>query len=100
MKIYISGAITALPREEAEKNFKAVELLLKARGLEPCNPMTIHPHNPEWNWKRYLIEDIRLLLDCSGIIMQPNWMISQGAKLEHHIAKELGLTVEYIQDGD
>jgi hypothetical protein len=42
-------------------------------------------------------EDLAALLNCDGIYMLKNWGASQGARIEHVVAKEMGLTVEYEQ---
>ena len=36
---------------------------------------------------------LRGLLDCDEIVMLPGWERSRGARLEHLVAVELGMTV-------
>jgi len=44
-------------------------------------------------WGDYLRRDIVALMACDAIHMLPGWSRSKGARLEHHIAVELGFTV-------
>ena len=41
--------------------------------------------------------DIRELVACDAVYMLPGWPASRGARLEHHVAVELGL---HVIDGD
>lgn len=118
MRIYISGKITGLPIEEAKAMFQAAEdFLIKGNKeissnfpLEIINPFTIDHSKAEamekappgtWTmhdvWCQYMKEDLGALLNCDGIFMLKNWGSSKGARVEHTVAKELGLTVEYEQ---
>lgn len=89
--VYISGPMTG------HENFnfpafhaKAAEL--RAQGLNVINPAE-HDEAPDKEWHEYLRKDIRLLMDCDTIHMLRGWASSRGARLEHHIARELGMTV-------
>lgn len=37
--------------------------------------------------------DLQMLLKCSAVCMLPGWKRSRGARLEHHVAEELGLDI-------
>lgn len=50
---------------------------------------------PGMEWHEYLREDIRLMMDCNAIHMLPGWQNSKGARLELHVAKELGMNVTF-----
>lgn len=94
MKVYISGMITGLPIETARANFARAEAELSARGFTVINP-TKNGLNVESSWNDHMKADIKLLLDCDTIFMLQDYKQSKGALLEHYIAKELGLEVEY-----
>ena len=92
MKFYISGPMTGLP-EYNYPAFFAMEKKLQAIGhWQIVNPARL-PHQP--TWRKYMVQDILYLLDCTHVIMLCGWQNSKGAKLEHHIAKELGITILY-----
>ncbi len=91
-KIYISGAITGT--ENAENLFKEAELQLIYKGYDVINPFSL-PHNHNKTWNDYMREDLKALLDCDEIYMLKNWETSRGAKIEHAIARELDLKVNY-----
>lgn len=92
MKVYISGRITGNPHYKEE--FAKAELIVKAGNCEAVNPAkNILPATA--GWADYMRVCVRQLSECDGIYMLANWQKSRGAKLEHHIAKELGLCIYY-----
>lgn len=48
-------------------------------------------------WDIYLRRDVVALAECNHIVMLPGWEGSKGARLEHHIATELGMEVTYME---
>ena len=92
--VYISGQITGLPIEEAQKLFKQAEELLIAYGYKVVNPLTL-PHNHGKTWDEYMREDLIAMLNCTHVLMLSNWQQSKGAKIEHSLAKEIGLKIFY-----
>ena len=93
-KIYISGAMSNLPRLEYRALFCRAENLLRQRGyrkiVNPCN--TIIGRN-RWlyrlvGYKLTLLYDLWLLWHCDAICMLPNWTQSRGAIIEHMTADE------------
>ena len=95
MKIYISGKITGYELSDAKQKFKESETYLLSHGFTPINPFDLSEFHPDKTWKDYMIEDIKGLFDCDGIFMQADWQGSKGARVEHAIAKELGLVIFY-----
>lgn len=90
--VYISGPMTGLPEFNFPAfNAKAAEL--RAAGHDVINP-TEHGEDGCTEWHEFLRKDIRLLMDCYAIHMLPGWENSKGARLELHIARELGMRVE------
>lgn len=94
-RIYISGQITGLDLKEAEQNFLNKEREVEKDGHTPVNPMKILKFDPKHTWEDYMLADIKELFSCHEIIMLPNWVNSRGAKIEHDIAKHLGLQIHY-----
>lgn len=92
MKIYISGKITGLLPEVADKLFKDAERKLTLDGHEVVNPMTI-PHDHDKTWLSYMRADIKALVDCDAIYMLRNWTESKGACTEFNLAHDLGLKI-------
>ena len=89
-KIYISGKITDNPNYKAE--FEAAELALKIAGFQPVNPA--EEQLPDGaTWADYMRQDIKLLCDCDAIYMLNGWRESAGAKIEHKLARDLGIEV-------
>jgi hypothetical protein len=100
MKIYIAGKISGLVYEDALRAFVEAEDVVRGFGHEPVNPMRengLDGDGNEYAWAEYMKRDIPHLLRCDGIYLLPNWRDSKGARLEHYIAKELGMEVLYAQ---
>lgn len=95
-KVYVSGAMTGIADyNHPAFNAKAAEL--RAQGFDVINPAE---HDAEIGldqpWATYLRRDLVLLAEhCDTIVFLPGWQDSKGAKLEHHVGKELGMTLHY-----
>lgn len=90
-RIYIAGPMTGLP-EFNYPAFKAAAERLRALGYDVENPA----ENPEphcGSWLGYMRMAIRQLSQCDGVAMLPGWETSRGARIEHQLAKQLGLMV-------
>lgn len=100
-KIYISGKITGLTKPEYEALFNAAEADLRGKGYAVVSPIRIQPdtipaeHTEEEQWRAHLKADIRELIECHAIYMLANWECSEGATLEHAIARGLNMPVYY-----
>ena len=91
-KIYISGKITNNANYKAD--FEAAELALKIAGFQPVNPA--EEKLPDGaTWADYMRHDIKLLCDCDAIYMLYDWRESEGAKIEHNLARDLGMEIIY-----
>jgi nucleoside 2-deoxyribosyltransferase len=95
-KLYLSGKISGREIEEAKAHFSQFEKDLTNCGFEVVNPFKVEPR-PNLEWHEYMRADIKALCECDGIVMLQGWTDSKGAKLEFHIATELGLQV-YVED--
>ena len=93
--LYVSGPMTGLP----EHNFPAfhrAECLLSESGYRVENPA----HKgilTGWTWADYLRHDLRRMLDCDGVAALPGHRMSRGARLELHVARELGMPIHTVR---
>ena len=99
-RIYISGPISGLKREQYMRNFKETEVVLQWEGLAPVNPTRFLPCRWPWlyrlmGYKLTLLYDLFFLMRCQGIFMLEGWQGSRGANIEHDVAKWLGLKIIY-----
>ena len=94
MKIYISGKISGTNLTETRKRFASVAKAMKRLGYEPVNPLEngLSEHD---TWEAHIVKDIAALLQCKAIYMLQGWQDSKGARIEHHIATEIGLPIMY-----
>ena len=94
MKIYISGKISGTNLTETRKRFASVAKVMKRLGYEPVNPLEngLSEHD---TWEAHIVKDIATLLQCKAIYMLQGWQESKGARIEHYIATEIGLSIMY-----
>lgn len=96
-KVYISGKVTGLPMAQAKRMFSEAEEHINRTGkYEAVKPLKFD-EVPDKPWEYYMRKDIRLLMCCDMICPLPNWADSKGAKLEMHIAQQLGMEVLIIR---
>lgn len=94
--IFISGSVTSKGTEQAIKDFKSSEEMLKTSKFKKVvNVFDLVEVSPDKTWKDYMIETYSIFLDCNAIFMQKGWEASKGACIEHSIAKILGYIIFY-----
>jgi hypothetical protein len=91
-RIYIAGPITSNPAGYRYE-FATAAIRLRNEGNEVINPAE-NPEQP--SWAAYMAVSLAQLLTCDQIALLPNWRDSRGARLEHHVASELGLEITYL----
>lgn len=100
-RVYLSGKMSGLP-DLGFPAFHRAAASLRASGYEVINPAELDDADPnKLEWHQYLRRDITHLVTCDVVAMLPNWASSKGARLEKHIAEQLGMEVIFLaQDGD
>lgn len=86
-KVYLSGKISGLPREEYMTRFANAEQELIKQGYKVLNPTKLLPSRHLWvyrlvGYKLTLLYDLWHLMKCDGIYMLDGWEHSNGAMLE------------------
>jgi hypothetical protein len=77
--------------------FHAAAARLRASGLDVVNPAELDDADPApLEWHQYLRRDIAQLIECDSLCLLPGWEKSKGARLELHIAQELGMQVTHL----
>jgi len=90
-KVYISGAITGMYRDEYLDRFNKVEEMLDEFGYKPVNPTKFFVCKYLWiykiiGYKLALIYDLFRLKMCDYIYIMPNSEKSNGVKKEKEFA--------------
>lgn len=96
LRVYISGPVSGLNFGEVKSRFNEAEEHLVNIDCQPINPILFGDERKEW--KEYLKDDIRKLLDCDAILMLHGSENSKGCMLELYIARHLDILVEYEID--
>ena len=111
IKVYISGPMTGLDREEYIKRFMLAEDTLQRRlgnhyeVIQVCNPINIWAckylwfyqlllklFGSTWTYNLILLYDIYLLMRCTDILMLRGYDQSKGACIERFIATKMGIS--------
>lgn len=95
-RTYVAGPMTGY----VEFNFPAFHAKAaeeRAKGHVVINPAELDEADGDLTqpWDFYLRRDLRVIADCNRIVLLPGWTKSKGARLEHHIAQELGFQIVY-----
>ncbi len=90
-KVYISGPISGLDREEYMARFAFAELLMKKEGYKVLNPTRLAPCREPWlykllGYKLTLLYDLWHLMRCTHIFMLPGWTDSKGSSIEYQVS--------------
>jgi hypothetical protein len=93
--VYISGPMTGLPDLNYPAFFEAAKQV-EAKGWVAVNPAG-NGLPAGLAWVSYMREDIAMLMKCTAILLLPGWEKSKGARLEHHIASQLGMDVYLLR---
>lgn len=94
-KIYISGKITG--DDNFKRKFEKAAMNCHLSGWERNEILNPCELPVQESWQDYMIMDIKELFECSHIFMLQDWKQSKGARIEHAIALETGLTIIYQQ---
>lgn len=102
MRAYLAGPISlggTLPPAEVDANrarFRAASERLTAEGWEVLDP-TAEGAYPGRSWSDWMRRGITMMLRADLVVMLPGWQASRGALIEHRLAVELGIEVEYAE---
>lgn len=109
---YVSGIITSDGKEHMARNIKRLEAytdkIREEQGFPIFAPTDVFDDvlfkrldangfvNEDWMmfWEEVLASEERFVTD---MFMTPRWQESKGANDEHRIAKEIGMTIVYIE---
>lgn len=93
-KIYLSAPISGYDLEERKERFMEMEVKLRGRGFDVCNPMGEHWESGSTTYD-YMRKDIEMLLSCDAILLMDGWNRSAGCKCELDVAVACGLEVYF-----
>lgn len=100
-RVYLSGKITGLPREEYTRNFARAEQHYRTAGFEVVNPVKIGEAllqlNPDASYEDFMLRDLEALQSCTCIAMIAGWEDSPGAQREKAEAERLGLEIMQLK---
>ena len=96
-RVYLSGEITGLTKEEYTRNFQRAEQHYTTAGFEVVNPVKIGEAllaaNPETTYEEFMHHDLEALRSCTAIALIAGWEQSPGAQREKAEAERLGLEI-------
>lgn len=99
-KLYLAGPMSGIAQLNFPK-FHAEAARLRALGYEVVNPAELNNEDPNAvfstteeytaHWQKCMRVDIAQLLQCDSVALLDGWTSSKGARLEQHVAYELGM---------
>jgi len=96
IRTYLAGPMTDLP-DYNYPAFNSEAERLRARGAHVENPA----ENPDQEtWEAYLRQALTQMLTCERIHFLPGWTKSRGARLEHHVALQLGMSMTFARGAE
>ncbi|MBR5007851.1 MAG: DUF4406 domain-containing protein [Methanocorpusculum sp.] len=100
-RVYLSGPITGLPREEYTRNFERAEQHYRGAGFEVVNPVKLGElllnFKPDATYEDFMLRDLEALGTCSHIALIAGWEDSPGAQREKAEAERLGLEIMQLK---
>ena len=94
--VYVSGPMTGY-EDHNYPAFRAMAKLLRDNGFVVVSPHELSAPDDYDEWHQFLRRDLIELASCNSVMMLPGWVHSEGARLEHLVAKRLGMAVNYPQ---
>jgi hypothetical protein len=95
-KIYIAGPMTGLAHFNYPA-FNAEAARLRALGYRVENPAE-NPTPACGTWAGYMRQAMRQMLTCDAVALMPGWMGSAGARIEHRLAIDLGMSARPVDE--
>jgi hypothetical protein len=92
MKVYLSGPMSGYP-DHNYPAFHEAALRLRKLGYTVVNPAEFLVNEGK-TWEACLRYDLDQLLNCGAVATLDGWQESRGARLEVHVATELGMSVK------
>ena len=100
-RVYLSGKITGLTKEEYTRNFQRAEQHYLTAGFEVVNPVKIGEAllalHPEATYEDFMLRDLEALRSCTAIALISGWEVSPGAQREKAEAERLGLEIMQLK---
>lgn len=97
MKVFISGRVTGLPREEAVRNFERGERMCLNNTYDFVNPLNLVPEGASNSVAMGILLPI-LCNQCDGILLMNDHKFSEGSHIEFECAKYTGKRIFYEDD--
>ena len=100
-KVYISGQISGLEKDDYMERFAKAEKELTERGYSVINPAKVNAQLPDdTTYEEYMKMSLTMLDMCDYIYMMSSWKSSSGACLEYQYAKTLGKNIIFEEMGE
>ena len=103
--IYISGKISG--DDNYRTKFAMAENRLIRDGYSVLNPVEVGDRLDRVHqamgraaptWREYMRKCLVAIIDVGAVYMLRDWQESRGARLEHHIASDLGIQIVYEEE--
>lgn len=100
-KLYLCGPVSGRP-DCNKAAFDDAAYNLRQQGFDVVNPLELGGDevDPTFEqWASYLKRDLPIMMNCDAVAVLDGWQDSKGAKLEIHVAMELGIPIKCYDKG-
>ena len=105
MKVYLAGPMRGYPEYNFPR-FREAAAQLREMGYDVLSPAELDEEldgfdgTTEWQGtiKEAMKRDLPSVLSCDAVVLLEGWQNSQGAKLEAHVAKVVGMPIGDIDN--
>lgn len=94
--LYISGPMSHVKDFNYPAFFEA-ETRLSQAGYYVLNPARVPGCHTTWTWEMWMRESLKHLLRADAVALLPDWGKSRGARVEFHLAMNLGMKAHYVE---
>lgn len=97
-RIYLSGKINGLTKEDIKDNFEIGRRYVKAKlgSVLIDDPSRLEDAIPGGTYEFYMKKSLEMMLECDEVYFLPNWTTSRGANLEMQVANACGIKINFI----
>ena len=98
MRVFISGKVTGLPRDQVKRNFERGKSLLLNNTYDFISPLDLVPEGATNREAMAILLPVLASENCDGILLLNDSKFSEGSQIELKVAQYCGLNIYFEDD--